>query len=423
MVIMLLPMLVIIIGILLILLLRKDNKRENLTGQIEKATEHKLSKRDETKKEEFTINIEKLSQTYKLEEDKLIEVKDSQLLTRINMLIPGLINAGTATSNIVGALQTSGDTLYRAIIPDGATLANSSSLSGAKRGIFHGANGIKGHANLEAVDSSNGMMLSANSIAGVMAIASVIVGQYYMTQINNQLDGIQSSLDKILTIENNKYRSSIISLVTQIKVLTDFKMENIENEELRKSSIAKLILLESDCTKNLARANLEIDGIINAEVSNYEEYEKQVLDIQKWYDYQKILLKMLSTISELQYTLNLGVKTREQSEALYKIYADQSKELNNKLQSWHDNAIERLYIDISKSRREREGIDKVFHYIPGMINKELNYVEVSSELVQSIQNQKSNEDSQYMDHSDYYNQDVQLISKEGKVYYLPSNKI
>lgn len=58
-----------------------------------------------------------------------------------------------------------------------------------------------------------------------------------------------------------------------------------------------------------------------------------------------------------------------------------------------------------------------------MINKELNYVEVSSELVQSIQNQKSNEDSQYMDHSDYYNQDVQLISKEGKVYYLPSNKI
>ena len=42
--------------------------------------------------------------------------------------------------------------LYRAIIPAGAKLTDSKAMEGAVHGIYHGTDGIRGHANLVAVE-------------------------------------------------------------------------------------------------------------------------------------------------------------------------------------------------------------------------------------------------------------------------------
>lgn len=419
MLVVILLFLIILIGVLYSVLFLKNKQKTNIILNVRNRSEYDSPKIDTIKDDIYNIEVEVLPQTYEFEENKLLEVTDKQVLSRISMMIPGLIGSGNAAANLSSVLQHSGETLYRAVLPSGAKLANSSSMSGASRGIYHGANGISGHANFVPVDSSKSTTVLTNSVAGLMSIASVVVGQYYMSQINDQLDGIQSNLDKLLTLEQNKYRSKIVSLITQVKVLTDFKMESIENKELRKSAIDKLSYLENDCTKILAQANIELEELIKIESLNYDHYEKQVLEIQKWYDYQKLLLKTLSTISELQYTLNLGNQSRERSEALYEIFADKTKIVNDNLRNWHNKEIDRLNIDISRGRRERDGIDKVFLYIPGMINQDLNYVEIPTEISELIQNQKLEEHDEHIDNSDYYNQDVQLISRNGKLYYLP----
>lgn len=96
------------------------------------------------------------------EERRLVKVKDKRLLVKIDRAIP--IAAQTAArvdavAKVAKAVEAHNKTveslgqLYRAIIPKGAQLAESQAIEGAKRGIYHGAKGIRSHANLIAVDT------------------------------------------------------------------------------------------------------------------------------------------------------------------------------------------------------------------------------------------------------------------------------
>lgn len=176
---------------------------------------------------EITIQMEQLPIEMFPDESSLVEVKDEKVLARIDSLVPGLGQAGVATAN---AVQAAGDTVYRAIIPVGAKLTDSKAMEGAVRGIYHGADGIKGHANLVAVENTGTVV--ANTAAAAMGVASMVVGQYYMTQINAELSKISDGLDKISSFQDNEYKSKVFALVAQVKKISAFQSEILENEAL-----------------------------------------------------------------------------------------------------------------------------------------------------------------------------------------------
>ena len=101
---------------------------------------------------ELVIQMEILPAEAIEDDTKLVEITDSKVLAHVNNLVPGLAQAGNAVNNAAQAVQAAnGEVLYRAVIPAGAKLTNSKTMEGAVRGIYHGADGIKGHANLVAV--------------------------------------------------------------------------------------------------------------------------------------------------------------------------------------------------------------------------------------------------------------------------------
>lgn len=158
--------------------------------------------------------------------------------------------------------------MYRAIIPAGAKLTDSKAMEGAVRGFYHGADGIRGHANLVAVEAQKGTAVAA------MGVASMIVGQYYMTQINAELGVISDGISQIQNFQDNEYRSRVFSLVAHVKKIADFQTEILENDELRLSKIAQLDSLEEECTKLLGQANLTLAGFAKKSGLNYDGYEK-----------------------------------------------------------------------------------------------------------------------------------------------------
>ena len=98
---------------------------------------------------ELVIQMEMLPAEAIEDDTKLVEITDSKVLAHVNNLVPGLAQAGNAVNNAAQAVQaTNGEVLYRAIIPVGAKLTDSKAMEGAVRGIYHGADGIRGHANL-----------------------------------------------------------------------------------------------------------------------------------------------------------------------------------------------------------------------------------------------------------------------------------
>ncbi len=374
----------------------------------------------EQEKKELVIQMEMLPAKAIPDESMLIEITDSKVLAHINNLIPGMVQAGTAVNNVVQATQGAGEVLYRAIIPVGAKLTDSKAMEGAVRGIFHGADGIKGHANLIAVEAKNGTTVVANTAAAAMGVASMVVGQYYMTQIHAELGVISDGISKISDFQDNEYRSRVFSLVTHVKRIADFQVEILENDELRLSKISLLDSLEEECTQLLGQANLTLAGFANRTRCGYDEYEKALRDAQNWFMYQKFLLDVLYKISELKYTLHFGAVSREQCAALLPTYTKQVNDTQERLSHWHQDTTKRLSIDTAEARRKREGIDGVVHFLPGLFNDDFNFRAIEKSTAKMIDAQTSgHDDLHHHDITDLYAEDVHIIAKNGKLYYLP----
>lgn len=376
----------------------------------------------DTASQEFRIQVEMLPTEMIGDKNELIEITDSKVLSRVNNLVPGLVQVGNAISNAVQAAQAQGEVLYRAIIPAGAKLIDSRAMDGAVRGFYRGADGIQGHANLIAVEAQKGTDVITNTAAAAMGVASMVVGQYYMTQINAELGQISDGISKIANFQNNEYRSRVFSLVCHVKEVAEFQVEILENNELRFSKIAQLNSLKEECTKLLGQANLTLADFAKKNDLDFASYEKELPEIQSWYIYQNTLLEMLYKLSDLKFALHLGTVSRAQCTALLPIYTQQVTETQSRLTQWHQDTTQRLNIDTAEIRRKREGLDKAIHFIPGLINDDRNFRSISEKTAYMIEFQARGHGELHHDNSDFYLEDVQLISKGGKVYYLPPCK-
>ena len=400
-----------------------ENKFDQDSGAIIAKQISELSHSDQ-KIDELIIPMEMLPAEEISDESKLVEITDSKVLAHVNNLVPGLAQASVAGLNAVQSAKAGNEVLYRAIIPAGAKLTNSRATEGAVRGFYQGAGGIQGHADLVAVQAQKGTAVVANTAAAAMGVASMVVGQYYMTQINAEIDEISDGISKITDFQDNEFRSRVFSLVAHVKKITDFQVEILDNDELRLSKIAQLDSMEEQCTQLLGQVNLTLADFAKKNNLDYASYEKELKGAQNWYAYQKTLLDVLYKISDLRYTLHMGTVSREQCIALLQTFVKQVEDTQTLLTGWHQTSVERLGIDTQEIRRKRVGIDGVIHFIPGLFNDDLNFRAIDENTVNLIEVQSSVKSTAHLqDTSDLYAEDVQLISKEGKIYYyLPTEK-
>lgn len=413
-----------IIAAIIIYIVRKKNVRV----EAQKSSNDMLTVRKndqlaggEKNLNELVIQMEMLPAESIPDEGKLVEIKDSKILAYVNNLVPGFAQAGIAGNNTMQAVKAGDEVLYRAIIPVGAKLTDSKAREGAVRGFYRGANGIQGHANLVAVEAQKETAVVANTAAAAMGVASMVVGQYYMTQINAELGKINDGISKIADFQDNEFRSRVFSLVVHVKKIADFQIEILENEEMRLSKIAQLDNLEEECTKLLGQTNLTLVGYTKKKDLDYEEYEKELKDAQNWYMYQEALLNVLHKISDLRYTLHLGAVSREQCRALLPTYTKQVFDTQEMLSGWHQDSVKRLSIDTENEKRKRDGFDGFIHLLPGLFNSDLKFRAIAKGTATMIAVQTSGHDGEIQqDNSDLYAEDVQLISKNGKIYYLPA---
>lgn len=378
--------------------------------------------------DKLVIKVEKFPIDAIKDENSLIELTDKGILTRVNNLIPGLIQFGNTTNNLMLAAQaTKNEVLYRAIIPAGAKLANSATMDGAVRGFINGAKGkIQDHANFIAVDVNNGAVpVATNSVVAAMGVASIIIGQYYMTKINTELKMINNGISQIQSFLDNEYKSKVFSLIAYIKKIIDFQIEILENDELRLSEILQLDRLEEKCTELLGQAHLTLIDLTKRVDLDYKMYEKTLETVNNWFIYQKILMNVMHKISDLRYILHFGAISRKQCNKLLLIYAKQDSEVQDHLKIWHKDIAKRLSIDIEKCYRKRSGLKEGIHGIIGLIKNSNNYnfKHIEKRTVNMIKAQMSGHNNDYLiSTSELYNEDVQLIAKNGKIYYLPNNE-
>lgn len=165
---------IIIVVVLVTSMVISKKSKKNASDVVNEGVRHIEEKTEvqlvpsENELQELVIQMEILPAATIPDENKLVEISDSRVLTHVNNLIPGLAQVGNVVNNAVQAAQGNGEVLYRAIIPVGAKLTDSKAMGGAVRGIYHGADGIRGHANLVAVEAQKGTAVVANTAAAAM---------------------------------------------------------------------------------------------------------------------------------------------------------------------------------------------------------------------------------------------------------------
>ncbi len=417
---------------LIIAIHSKRSKTHNLEDSI--STDNTPSKTELTQNEVFTpepaplvIEYEPVSALRPIAEKRLVEIKNPQLLSAIDSAIPGTAQAVVNSALVQSYNQNvqSAGQLYRAIIPPGEKLVNSRSMDGAVRGFTRDSKNITHQANLVAVDSTAGDRLAAmNAVNAVMGVASMVVGQYYMAQINSRLDKISEKLSKVVSFQYNEMKGKIQALLLEIQKSSVFQYEILQNDDVRSRELIHLKSMEHECAVLLGQVNGMLQEITSNATLKYKEYETNICDASFIIDYQQILLELLGKLGDLSYALNLGAITKQNAFALYEPYSKQSEATLDRLYEWHSANLERLGINTLESRRKRTGIGKAVMSIPALFNEDLHYKSIPNEIASMINRQLAVTGTiEPDDKTDLFKRDTTLIAKEGKLYYLPSRTV
>lgn len=378
----------------------------------------KTSTVEEDKPFEISIPVELLPESV-LDERKLYEIKDSNVIARINETVHALTNTVAKTVTDKG-LQSVGE-VYRAVIPSGATLTKSKETEGAVRGFYSNGKGIAGQANLVKVDPSqlNKASQVANGVANVMNVASLVVGQYYMSEVNDKLESMNKNISEISDFQQREFKSKIISLIARVGKISKFSSDILENEELRNRKLHSLDNIEGEVTQLLQQVNITIDELSQSnEQIDFKSYSERIDEFNKLLGFQKVLVSLLEEIGKLMYSLNRGAVKAEMCYSMFNGYVNQSNDTLAKLKLWHDNQTKSLGIEIDNHRIKKYGLEGVLGEVQGVFNKDWKYKPLDEKVEKKIISQSDSKKLEAAAPDEVLIKDVEIVAKDGKLFYL-----
>ncbi|MFZ2256802.1 MAG: topoisomerase IV [Clostridiaceae bacterium] len=414
-------LILIVLGIVIIIamyrMLKKSTSQEvkYISEDQQSVSVLPISTVEDDKAFEISIPVELLSERA-LDERNLYEIKDSTVIARITATVPALTNTAAKTVTNKG-LQSVGE-VYRAIIPSGATLSKSKGMEGAVRGFYSNGKGIAGQANLVKVDPSqfNKASQVANGVANVMNVASLVVGQYYMSEVNDKLESMNKNISEIGDFQQREFKSKIFSLIARVGKISKFSSDILENDELRNRKLHSLDSIEGEVTQLLQQVNITIDEMSPNNVSlDFKMYSEKINELNTLLSYQKVLVSLLEEISKLMYSLNRGAVKAEMCYAMFNGYVIQSNESLSKLKMWHESQKKSLGIDIDNHRRKKHGLGGK---VQGLFNKDWKYKLLDNNIEKKIISQTSKNKLEVPPPDEVLNNDLEIIAKDGKLYYL-----
>lgn len=376
-------------------------------------------------KEFSPVEVEKLPLDFKIDDLVLYEITDISLITRIN----GLVQSGTQQllqnvhqGSLQRAIEDAGKFLKSDIPVDQLTKAKN--IPGGLRATLMGKNGIEKNAVLTEFDSSKLSQSgkSAIGIAKVMNISSMIVGQYYMSQVCSKLVDVSKRISSIGDFQQREFKSKIMALINNVEEISRFSSEILENHELRRRELHQLNEYKNDAVQLLEQVNITIQELTQKNITKILEYQSIVDEFEKLLGYQNILTIILEEISKLIYTLNLGEVSREKCFSSFDNILNHSNESRKLIPKWHQSNIKKLGIELVKNRYKKQGIESFVAKPLLLIDKKWDYKQLESGLKKKIIHQRKNAETVTNRPEILFEENVELILKDGKYYFVNTKK-
>lgn len=426
----LIPLLIILVSFIILYIFQNKKKKDASTSNIVKVEEENNYLFPVQLDTDLFMTVNELSVVEQPTENKLVEIKDSKLIARINEAFPHIgqltLNSHYLKNNVQMAQQINdfnnqhGGKLYEAIIPANTKLFYSKSMQGAVRGGYLDINKQTKQANFMPVDTLNASDVNAvaNLTASAMNIASMVVGQYYMAQIDDKLGNIQDDISDIKSFLDDERISKIQQLVINVSVIIKHQDEISTNEYINDKELQKLYDYEEVAGNILTHVNKDISNIIAKESANdFAEYKKNTENLDKLLKEQEVLIKVMNQISSLKYILFHGSASTEYCYERFNIALNQSSVVKEQIKTYQNKETKAIEVDLEKARyRKSYFLDNVVQPVLGVIDENMNYINLEEAFVNKIKKQINNEELQTIE-LNVYEEDTRLLIKDGKMYY------
>ncbi len=418
-IILLLLVCLIIVGILCYLLLNKNQNKETVIKG----------------KENDGIVIKEEAQSYFpaiqiIENNDIIPSNKSliknevvkSILSKIDNVVPKASNIKCSSKNAV-ELSKKGKVLFSASVEDTNKMLSAGSnkfygtqiskVPGQNKNLFSGQTQFTKETDL----TKN---LAKQQLTNVgMNAASMVVGQYYMSEINDKLEDIKNSIDNISKFQDSEYLSKLLHTCSKINEITENQNDILSNDEVRKNAYSDIKDIETKCAELLGQANIQIGKDITDNELNAKNYFKKVKEIEVWYKRQQVTQELLLKIGDLRFTLANGSEKSTLSHKQFNNYLDTTNRINKQLELWHNNYINKLGIDVDKHRK-KGSLFKVREKTIGLIKEDWNYNKVEDSTIKQILFQT--EPKKYNKFINDKKDNVILIQKyKGNYYNIQNN--
>ncbi|EKP96818.1 hypothetical protein LCA211_2092 [Lacticaseibacillus casei 21/1] len=339
-----------------------------------------------------------------------------RLLSTISQTLPAASSVTSALASEIA--EKAGSGAYQVIMQSGQSLMHSKNGENLYRGITQAAGhrGIAGSADLKPINSTaSELAAKTGAVAGVMAVASMVVGQYYMTEINGKLESISESIDDIKNFQKTELLAQISTVVRESRQLSVYNDEIMESASERQLARHRA----SDFEEKSGELLDQINSLIRLELvpsGKFSEYERHTRGLVPLLSSQQVLVATLRELSRLTVVLSRSEVSPERAGATYKELVASSEKVRDNVVEWHSKETDVWHVNLARESRAKTGIEKVVSLPLTLVNPELAYQHVPSEFVKQVHTQSSTRLPELPEMTGYQ-VPVNLLIQNNQVYY------
>lgn len=273
---------------------------------------------------------------------------------------------------------------------------------------------------LKDEDLAKALQMSG-SVAQVASLGVLVVAVGMLKKANDQLGEMNISISRIASFQNAEYASKVNTLLSYVQTATEFQAETLKDKDLRNRKLNSFETQQITCVQLLNQANISITGEMNSDLKSFKNYVDTTAHIEKWYQYQQILIAVLRQISELILTCNLGVTSRDHCFAEYNKILPKTVDVRKALRDWHLTNMGYFSVDLKEKKYQRAGtvFDAAKRIPIGSIASKIRGNTISDDMIGFIETQtKENHDELAVGAVNQFEQDVKMVVEDGKLYYV-----
>lgn len=342
---------------------------------------------------------------------KLFEIKDDSL--KQGLLSSAAVLNTTFAEQLVHAKETRN--LYRLVNPSEVTLSPIKDNPEVLHAVEYAKKGIKKHGQFQHANPGKALAL-----ANIMQSMALVVGMYYMAEINHKMAELSCGVERVFHWLENEFLSRIQALLGNAQELSRFQKENLEQPALAARCLHKIDDFKAEGRQLQLLTLQHLRTLLAEDCAKHEAYIKKLEQLQKYYQLSQLLSQVIEGLCQLDFVFSRGAKSQDYAFELQREMQSKQEEMQERLAAYHKKHMEKFEIHLETASRNHQGFAAVVNAPVNFVLGKANECAIPQKEVLYIEEQMGRLEVARWKASRLTEEQGEIYMQGDKVYFMPS---